>query len=196
MIDYVFMKTAPTRLATKGSASGICISIVCILVMVGFIVFVRAGYNSITHHTPNWPLRAITSLEQAVNAFYTEYGQLPDVGSRVKTDSPEGIKLLAVLLGLEDPSGVVQNKRGINFLSVRSGSDRKNGLILSPDKRRPEGLYDRWGNPYTVFLDVKNEEKLHFEIAGRPVDLDGRRVAAISPGQDNKLGTPDDVTSW
>ncbi len=38
-------------------------------------------------------LATTIALESAINSIYTEYGKLPDVGSRVSTNSPEGLKL-------------------------------------------------------------------------------------------------------
>jgi hypothetical protein len=141
-------------------------------------------------------LATATAIETAVNNIYSEYGRMPDVGERVTTDSASGVKLLIILLGLEGPSANPINPRGIKFLSVKEGRNRKGGLIHALDGNLPEGLFDPYGNPYTVILDTDDDEQLHFEIAGRPVHLKGRRVAVFSPGADRKPGTGDDVTTW
>jgi hypothetical protein len=141
-------------------------------------------------------LATATAIESAVNNIYTEYGQMPDVGNRVTTDSEKGVKLLIILLGLEDKSAKQQNPRNIKFLSVHEGRNRKGGLIYDVDRKLPEGLFDPYGNPYTVMLDSDYDEQLHFDIAGKPVHLKDRRVAAFSPGEDHELGTDDDVTTW
>ena len=137
-----------------------------------------------------------TAIETAVNSFYTEYGQMPDVGDRVTTDSAKGVRLLIVLLGLEDKFTKQQNPRDIRFLSVKEGKNRKGGLIYDANGKLPEGLFDPYGKPYTVILDTDYDEQLHFEIAGKPIDLKDRQVAVISPGADLKLGTADDVKTW
>ena len=137
-----------------------------------------------------------TAIESAVDNHYTEYGQMPDVGDRVTTDSAQGVKLLMILLGLEGKSTNPQNTRGIKFLSVKEGKNRKGGLICDANGKLPEGLFDPYGNPYTVILDTDYDEQLHFKIEGKPVDLKGRRAAIFSPGADQKLGTADDVKNW
>lgn len=141
-------------------------------------------------------LATATAIESAVNNIYTEYGQMPDVGDRVTTDSAQGVKFLIILLGLEDKSAKPQNIRNIKFLSVKEGKNRKGGLIYTTDGSLPEGLFDPYGNPYTVILDSDYYEQLRFEIQGRPIHLKGRRAAVFSPGADQKPGTADDVTNW
>src|SRR5688572_10399473 len=73
-----------------------------------------------------------TALETAVSRFFDEYGYMPDVGSRVKTDSPEGVRFLSMLLGLEEDSGKLKNTRRINFLNVREHHYRRDGIIYNP----------------------------------------------------------------
>jgi hypothetical protein len=48
-------------------------------------------------------LMAATALESAIHNFHVEYDALPDVGRHiVTTDSPDGVRLLKILLGMED----------------------------------------------------------------------------------------------
>lgn len=139
---------------------------------------------------------AVTSLESAVNNFFTEYGKLPTVGSKVTTDSPEGIQLLHVLLGIELMAENPQNARKVKFLAVKEGKKKRGGLIYAADGRTVEGLYDSWGNPYTVEIDTDYNETLEFKRGSRTETLKGRRVAVHSPGPDCIHGTRDDVTTW
>ncbi len=141
-------------------------------------------------------LATAIALENAISSIYTEYSRLPDVGSSVTTNSPEGMKLLNILLGLDDKSDNALNSRSIKFLIVKEGKNNKNGLTYAADGKSVEGLYDPWGNPYTVELDTDYNEELHFTIGSRAVDLKGRRAAAYSPGPDRVLGTADDVMTW
>lgn len=179
-------RTARVRLIKFGFGA------IALLAVLGIFAFINANPR---HHGRPTSLATAIAIEMAVNSFYTEYGAMPDVGSRVRTDTPEGIKLLTILLGLEK-TDKPQNPREIKFLSVREGKDRRNGLIYSAAGNMPEGLFDQWGNPYTVELDVQYKEQLHFNVASSSVDLEGRSVAAYSPGEDKKLGTADDVTNW
>lgn len=135
-------------------------------------------------------------LVSAVNFFQSEYAIIPDVGSRVTTESPEGIKLLKILIGREEKSDTAQNPRGIKFFDVMEGKKNRNGLIYSTDGTSIEGLYDPWGNPYTIFLNPEGKKDLHFTIGSKTFDLPGRSSAVLSPGKDKMIGTADDVRTW
>ncbi|MES2658538.1 MAG: hypothetical protein V4689_07965 [Verrucomicrobiota bacterium] len=149
------------------------------------------------HPHPNrTSLRTSIALESAINSIYAEYGKLPDVGNRVTTNSPEGLKLLKILLGIDAKSDNALNSRAIKFLNVREGKNHKNGLIYATDGISIEGLFDSWGSPYTVILDTEYKEHLHFTLGSNTIDLKGRRAAAFSPGPDKQIGTADDVRTW
>jgi hypothetical protein len=135
------------------------------------------------------------ALESAVINFQTVYGCLPSVGGHVRTDGPDGVKFLNILLGIEEGSSN-QNSRKIKFLSVREAKGRKNGLKYSATGNRVEGLYDSWGNPFIVKMNVKKEDKLRFMLGNKLIELPGRSVAVYSAGKDGKPGTADDVKTW
>lgn len=171
----------------------VVIAIIVVLAAAGFgagaIAMKKA--KSLTSKT------SATAVETAVNQFYSEYGSLPDVGDRVRTDKGDGVKLLEILLGLEGDSGKVQNSRNNKFLNVKEGSSRaKGGLIYSKSGRSVDGLYDAFGNPFFIELDVNYEERLRFSVGGKQVTLNGSRVAVYSAGGDKKLGTDDDIRTW
>ena len=85
------------------------------------------------HGRKGTALATAISIESAVNNIHTECGKIPNVGNRVTTNSPEGLKLLNILLGLDDKSDNALNSRAIKFLSVKEGKNRKNGLIYATD---------------------------------------------------------------
>lgn len=171
-------------------------ALVLSIVFAGAVAFIGASGSG--HHPKTvTSIATAAALESAINSIYTEYGKLPDVGSnRVTTSSPEGLKLLNILLGLDEKSDNALNSRAIKFLSAREGKNNKNGLIYATDLKSAEGLYDPWGSPYTIILDTEYKEHLHFTLGSQTIDLKGRRVAAFSPGPDKKLGTADDVRNW
>jgi hypothetical protein len=168
------------------------------LVLVAVLFCGIALYNSnAPHHPRGYGTRiAVTSLETAVNNFFTEYGKLPSVGSKVTTDTPDGIQLLHILLGMEPAGENPRNASHVRFLSVKEGKEKRDGLIYAADGRSVEGLYDTWGNPYTVEIDTDYDEILEFKRGSKIETLKGRRVAAHSPGPDRKDGTRDDITTW
>ena len=170
---------------------GICVA--SVLAGLAMTMCERTGLTTCKKSTD---LATATALESAVQNFYTEYGKLPYAESRVITDTPEGVKFLTILLGLDENAPPLVNTRAIKFLSVKEGKSRRNGLIYGASGNAVDGLFDSWGNPYTVELDSQYREHLHFIIGKRSIDLKGRRVAAYSPGPDHKLGTSDDVRTW
>ena len=170
----------------------VVIAIIVVLAAAGF----GAGAIAMNKAKVVTSKASASALEGAVNAFYSEYGALPDVGDKVKTDKGEGTKLLEILLGLEGDSGKVQNQRNNKFLNVKETKTRAKGLLYSSSGRSIEGLYDDWGNPFVVELDVNYEERLRFNHGSKQVTLNGRRVAVYSAGADKKIGTEDDIKTW
>jgi len=128
-----------------------------------------------------------TAVDQAVNAFYSEYGGFPTRSdeSTITTGPGDGAEFLNALLGNDD----VLNPRGMAFLSViegrAQGEGGMDGLVFSATGEAL-GLYDPWGRPYTVELDTAFDGFLEFTPSGidgaSQVRLNGRRVAVYSPG--------------
>lgn len=166
-----------------------------LLILFGLGVLMLPNYS--THYPTNSSrsLQLAIALEAAVNNFFTEYGKLPDVGTHLTTDTENGVKFLNILLGIEELTDKAQNPRKIKFLGVREGKNKKGGIIYD-SSNKVQGLYDAWGNPYTVEINVSAQEPLRFMVGSRRVELKHRRPAAYSPGPDGKLGTADDVTTW
>jgi prepilin-type N-terminal cleavage/methylation domain-containing protein len=175
----------------------VVISIIAVLASAGF----AAGNAAMQKARKTTCLATATGLETAVNNFYTEYGSMPKDGTSdtpVKTDTDTNF--LHVLLGL--PDGLALNPRAIKFLSVREGKARKNGLIYSGnDGSTVTGLFDPWGGPYYVELDLDYNEQITPKpsAGGTTPQLNGRRVAVWSNGADGVKGggkAGDDVKTW
>jgi prepilin-type N-terminal cleavage/methylation domain-containing protein len=173
----------------------VVIAIIAVLAGGGF----AAGNAAIQKARKTTALATATAIETAVNNFYTEYGSMPKDGTSdttVKTDSDT--TFLNVLLGLEGTGSSVLNTRGIKFLSVKEGKAKKNGLIYNGES--VEGLYDPWGGPFNVMLDLDYNEKITVQpTAGGGATLNGRRVAVWSNGVDGVKGggkAADDVKTW
>ncbi|RYD24004.1 MAG: hypothetical protein EOP88_01840 [Verrucomicrobiaceae bacterium] len=139
---------------------------------------------------------AVRNLEAAVENYVKEYGRLPASSSHSETDGKEGQELLSVLLGIGEESAQMKNPRLIKFLSVKEGEGRRDGLIYDDAGRHVEGLFDSWGRPYVVEMDLTNKGSLRFNHGSKEVELPGRWVAAYSVGADGKAGTRDDIKSW
>ena len=176
------------------------LTVVSMIALAGLLVFTMPGIlldaENRNRRRQRTPILTAAALESAVNNFHTEYGVLPGIGSPIQTDGPDGVRFLNILLGLEGDSPQKQNPGYIKFLSVRDAKDGRNGLQHDGKGSRVKGLYDLWGNPFIVEVNVKNEDKLRFNHGSKMVELPGRLVAAYSLGKDGKPGTADDVVTW
>jgi prepilin-type N-terminal cleavage/methylation domain-containing protein len=171
----------------------VVIAIIAVLAGVGF----SAGSSAIQKAKKTTCLAAATSVEGAVANFYTEYGSMPSSltsDTTVKTNETAGINLLKTLLGMD----TVLNPRGIKFLSVKEGKANKNGLIYNAAGTDVTGMYDPWGGPYNIILDLNYDEKVApAPSAGGGATLNGRRVAVWSDGADKSSSkATDDVKTW
>jgi hypothetical protein len=152
--------------------------------------------TSVTKAKATSALATATAIDLAVSNFYSDCGEMPVSDSRVNTNTPQGVRFLNVLLGKEKESDNPRNIQSITYQSVKEGKATRNGLAYSELGGSIEGLFDPWGNPYTVILDTEYKKHLHFTVGSKTVDLKGRRSAAFSPGPDEKPGTTDDVVTW
>lgn len=176
-----------------GYVTTFLVTIIAALAAVGF----AAGNAAIKKARKVVTLSAATSIEMAANSYFTEYGALPVEGTSdivVKTD--KDVAFLNELVGLKGGGTRSLNTRSIKFLSVKEGRAGKNGLIYSADGKSVEGLFDPWGGPYHVVLDLDYDGKISVPSkAGHPIALE-RRAAAWSDGPDRMPDTADDVTTW
>lgn len=178
----------------------VVIAIIAVLAAAGF----AAGNAAINKAKRVIALASATGIESAVSNFYNEYNSMPtrtttsDSDVTVVTDTAQGIELLEILLGLEKAEDV--NTRRVRFLSVKEGKNKKNGLIYSTDGKSVEGLYDPWGGPYHVIMDLDYDERVTPDRKSTTTQkaLNGRRVAVWTDGADYKEENKaaDDVTTW
>jgi prepilin-type N-terminal cleavage/methylation domain-containing protein len=175
----------------------VVITIIVILAGAGF----SAGNSAIQKAKKTTCLAAATAIESAVNNFYTEYGSMPSDGSQdteFVTDEAAGIDLLKALLGMDK----TLNPRGLKFLSAKEGKSNKNGLIYNSSSTDITGMFDPWGGPFNVKMDLDYDEKVVVQPKGAgnlSANLNGRRVAVWSDGADGISASgkaADDVKTW
>lgn len=177
----------------------VVISIIAVLAAAGF----AAGNAAIQKAKKTTALATATALESAVNNFFTEYGTMPTASSSsteapVKTDVSAGIDICKILLGLEKTDPPI-NTRAVKFLSVKEGKANKNGLMYNSSGSDITGLFDPWGGPFNMILDLNYDEKVEPQPTGSSkVTLNNRRVAVWSEGADYKTTKKpsDDVKTW
>lgn len=161
----------------------VVIAIISVLAGAGF----AAGAAALNRARKVTAQAAAVALEKAVNSYYSEYGGLPiPAGGTGRVETDRDAAFLRVLLGDEPESANMLNPRGIKFLTVKEGKASggeggRDGLVYSGNT--VSGMFDPWGNGYTVILDVDFEDRLTFQTPdGRSTTLNGRRVAVFSPG--------------
>ncbi|MGA0845720.1 MAG: type II secretion system protein [Luteolibacter sp.] len=172
----------------------VVIAIIAVLASAGF----AAANAAIQKARKTTALATATALETAVNNFYNDYSTMPKDGDQdiaIQTDND--VAFLNALLGQDD----VVNPRGIRFLNVKEGKGNKNGLIYTGGGSAVKGLYDPWGGPFFVMLDLDLDEKIipTPSAGGQQRTLNGRRVAVWSNGADGLNGggkSNDDVRTW
>ncbi|MGC4015129.1 MAG: prepilin-type N-terminal cleavage/methylation domain-containing protein [Luteolibacter sp.] len=148
----------------------------------------------------------ISSVEQAINAFYNEYGRLPDPsGSGLTSDSEppldtssgDGVKLLNILMGKETGTDI-QNTKSLNFLNVNEGKNKKDGIVYNGNQ--VEGLYDPFGSGYQIVLDGDYNEEItpptnSSASTSSSNILRNRHCAVYSLGPE-KTGKADAIKLW
>ena len=203
------MKTLPSR-RTRGFT---LVELLVVVLIISALAALTSGavLNALQKAKKVTATASARAVESAVNNFFTEYGSMPDdgtattdtpVASPIKTNSAAGVTLLKVLLGID----TTVNTRGVNFLNVQQGKQKGSagvdGLVYETDGTTVRGLYDPWGGPFCILLDLDYNEKVDAKTTADTAaakTLNGRRVAVWSDGADGVSGggkATDDVKTW
>ena len=192
-----------TRLTSRCSARGftlvellVVIAIIAVLAALG----VTVGRSAITRAKKLKTQNDATQLVQGMDGFHSAYSRYPDFGAQgeeARTDGEAGAELLTILLGKEEVGDSMQNKKQTAFAEFRESQNKyQGGLVYSSGDAgaRPEGLYDAWGNPFYIRIDLENDGALEDPFTPGKVVRDS--VIVYSYGGDGKAGGGDDVKSW
>lgn len=192
------MKTRSYRRESRG------FTLVELLVVISIIIVLAAmsfgGIQIAQKKMKNLQTQtAATALQQALDAFYSEYSRFPDVGMQgdeMRTEGAAGEELLTILLGKEDKGTEMQNPRQLNFLSTKETKiKKKGGLLYSRSSGRPEGLYDAWGLPFYVSFDDDYDDEIRDPFKTNSV-VRNKKSIVYSYGQDEKVDGGDEVKTW
>ncbi|MEM1084404.1 MAG: hypothetical protein AAGI48_09785 [Verrucomicrobiota bacterium] len=105
------------------------------------------------------------------------------------------MRLLEILLALEASESERLNARSITFLQAPEAKNREGGIVWD-QQDEVEGMFDSFGNPFVVFMNIEFEDTLVLIWGGEEVRLRGKQVAVASAGADGVEGTEDDVKTW
>jgi prepilin-type N-terminal cleavage/methylation domain-containing protein len=198
--DSIHMKTRPVA---RRAASGF--TLVELLVVISIIVVLAAMSFGAANMAMTKAKKLQTSndaraLKQAIQAFNSEYSRLPDFGAQgdeAQTDGEAGAELLTILLGKEEVSDSMQNKKQIAFGNFKINKTKaKGGLVYSNggSGARPDGLYDAWGKPFYLKLDTEYDGELEDPFKQGNIVRD--TIIVYSYGADGKVGGGDDIQTW
>lgn len=171
----------------------VVITIIAVLAALGF-----AGFTAVIQRAKRaQALEACGALVRGIESYYDEYGALPDgFPADLTTDSGDGVKLVQLLTGgMRGQSPDAQNPKGTCFFQAREASGKKGGIEWSGDTVK--GLWDPWGGPYQIRLDVDHDQRIDDPLAGGSV-VRGPRALVYTHGKNQRPdgGTRDDVKSW
>lgn len=164
----------------------VVIAIIAVLAAAGF----AGGTAAIQKARKVTAQSVASSVESAVESFYSDYSALPDpTGTATDdntppytTDTGPGVDLLNILAGKESTTS--QNDRKIRYLSLKEGKGGRDGADYAANGSFT-GLFDPWGEPYSIVLDYGYDERITVSPLGSPIVLNGRRVAVYSRGTDS-----------
>ena len=192
-----------TRLVSSRPAPGF--TLVELLVVISIIAVLAAMGVGIAHSAINRSKKLksqhlATVLVEGLDSFHSTYSRYPDFGAsgeEARTNGEAGSELLTILLGKEEVGDSMQNKKQTAFAEFRESQNKnQGGLVYSSGDAgaRPEGLYDAWGNPFYIRIDLENDGALEDPFTPGKVVRDS--VIVYSYGGDGKAGGGDDVKSW
>lgn len=205
------MKTQSMRAARGFTLVELLVVITIIVVLAG--AGFSAGNSAIQKAKKTTCLAAATAIESSVNNFYTEYGSMPSdaaVDTVFVTNVTSGVNLLKVLLGVEpSTASPLYNPRKLKFLTAKQSKSKskdtvkRDGIVYGDDGITPLGMFDPWGGPFNIMMDLDYDEKIIVKTKAETTaaTLNGRRVAVWSNGADCTTTTAtgkrtDDVKTW
>ena len=136
----------------------------------------------------------MSNLITAMKGYKMEYGHIPiktglTETDLLKTDSGDGINLIKCLTGENNVS--FKNPRGIVFFEPNYTDTKKGGLDAIT-----YALYDPWGRPYEMLLDVNFDKEIDaIGLGFRGLPPVRKEILIISRGKDN-TDLNDVIFSW
>lgn len=194
------MKTRPARRTNSG------FTLVELLVVISIIVVLAAMSFGAANMAINKSKKLQTTtdargLQSAVEAFQSEYSRLPEFGMQgdeAQSDGQSGSELLTILLGKEEVTDDMQNKKQITFLNAKVNKNKKKGGLIYSNGgsgATPEGLYDAWGNPFYLKFDDDYDQEITDPTEQGNI-IRNKQVIVYSYGMDGKIGGGDDIKTW
>lgn len=125
-------------------------------------------------------------IEKAFESFYLDYGSFPVKGELdASFDFLNDARDFDMLLG----STARVSVKSPRYLTVRTARKGKGGIVYDPSGKKILGIFDSWGQPLRVRLDLDLDGVI--EVKERVYS--GRKSVVWSDGPDRMPGTGDDV---
>ncbi len=178
------------------------------LLVVVAIIAVLAGistgvYGQVAKNAKKKQSAAIArAIEMAIEDYHTEYNCFPPpfrgttaANDTLDTDDVTGMTtLLADLLG-EDTAQF--NLRKKNFLNLENANAEVNGIVYN-GANVPTEIADPYGQPYIIQVNTSYDQNGvatpgGYRNGGTQI---AKNVIVYNSGQDQEVGTSDDVITW
>jgi hypothetical protein len=181
-------------LALTGTILGYITTVgITLLAAAGFL----AGNAAIEKARTITATAAALSIQSSITSFHAQFGVWPAEGNTdAQFTTDKNLELLQVLLGTDSPLTQKLNPDAIQFLVIKEGKNNKGGIIYQADGTTPQGIYDPWGAPYQIVIDLDFNDEIQVPSPTGTTTLTGQNVAVWSNGPDGKSGTKDDVRAW
>ena len=194
------MKTSHRHIASRG------FTLIELLIVVGIIgilasLAVPAATGVMKKAKKVRTQAALKDVQLGVKNYQVEYNRYPARAGSTSEEPQkltEGSILLSTLMGKNEQN---LNPRAIQYIDPPIGKNGSGGLTGNEGSY---GLYDFFGSPYEVIMDLNYDNKIRNPDASnedRTISQDAPTnlpigVAVYSLGEDKKLNTKDDVASW
>jgi prepilin-type N-terminal cleavage/methylation domain-containing protein len=207
------MKFSVAPRCRKGFTLVELLVVITIIVALAGVAFVTAQ-KAMNTARERQSQKDCADLALSINNFISEHqGVLPvdaladlSEDKAISTDVDDPANMISILMDRERGSEQDHvNRTGKKYVSAQIVDERRGGLYI---EGRQMGLYDPWGKPYYVILDVNGDEEIKDPTAKKNQDkpifsrviVYGTGLDGAGSQKDHKIQDPeynaDNIYSW